>query len=77
MLATPGPRLIGAGNGMRENPVLAECLAHEFAMPLDVPQHREEAAFGAALLAAVGLGAIPDRQAAARLISYQRVSTAD
>lgn len=68
-------QLIGAGNGLRENPVLADCVAREFALPLAVPCHREEAAFGAALLAAVGLGAIADRQTAARLIRYQRIGS--
>jgi sugar (pentulose or hexulose) kinase len=46
-------RLIGAGNGLRENPVLASLVAEAFAMPLSLPAHKEEAAFGAALL--VGL----------------------
>ena len=68
-------QLVGAGNGLRENPVLADCVAQEFALPLAVPCHREEAAFGAALLAAVGLGAIADRQAAAQLIRYERIGS--
>ena len=45
----PRRQLVGAGNGLRENAVLAECVAHEFGLPLAVPCHREEAAFGAAL----------------------------
>ena len=64
-------RLIGAGNGLRENGVLADCLADAFQTPLEVPKHREEAAFGAALLAAVKLGILPDRAAAGRLIQYE------
>lgn len=64
-------RLVGAGKGMRENPRLARIVAEEFALPLAVPFHREEAAFGAALLAAVGLGIFPDPTAARRLIRYQ------
>jgi sugar (pentulose or hexulose) kinase len=71
----PRRQLVGAGNGLRENPVLADCVAHEFALPLAVPRHREEAAFGAALLAAVGLGAIAGRQAAAQLIRYECVGS--
>jgi sedoheptulokinase len=39
-------RLVGAGNGIRENPVLAGIIAEEFGLPLAVPAHREEAAFG-------------------------------
>jgi sugar (pentulose or hexulose) kinase len=63
-------RLIGAGNGLRENPVLARIAADMFGMPLSVPLHREEAAFGAALMAAVGAGIAPDLTAAGRWIRY-------
>jgi sugar (pentulose or hexulose) kinase len=65
-------RLIGAGNGLRENPVLARCVSDEFGLPLRVPRHREEAAFGAALLAAVGAGVFPDLEAAGGLIRYSQ-----
>jgi sugar (pentulose or hexulose) kinase len=64
-------RLVGAGNGIRENPVLAGIIAEEFGLPLAVPAHREEAAFGAALTAAVGVGILPDLAAAGRVIRYQ------
>jgi sugar (pentulose or hexulose) kinase len=64
-------RLVGAGNGLRENPVLARIVSDEFGVPLHVPAHREEAAFGAALLAASGLGLLADRNAVARLIRYE------
>jgi sugar (pentulose or hexulose) kinase len=70
VLGKPRRRLVGAGNGLRENPVLARIVSEEFGMPLAVPAHREEAAFGAALLAAGGLGIIADRHAVARLIRY-------
>jgi sugar (pentulose or hexulose) kinase len=63
-------RLVGAGNGLRENRVLARIVAEEFGMRLSVPQHREEAAFGAALLGAVGAGVFPDLVRAGRLIQY-------
>jgi sugar (pentulose or hexulose) kinase len=66
----PAAHLVGAGNGLRENSVLARVVAQELALPLQVPRHREEAAFGAALLAAVGTGACPDLAAAGRLICY-------
>jgi sugar (pentulose or hexulose) kinase len=61
-------RLVGAGNGVRENPVLARIVSDEFELPLAVPRHREEAAFGAALIASVGAGIFPDLDAAGRLI---------
>jgi sugar (pentulose or hexulose) kinase len=67
-----GRRLVGAGNGLRENPVLAEIVAEAFALPLAVPRHREEAAYGAALLAAVAAEVVPDMQSAGRLIRYER-----
>jgi sugar (pentulose or hexulose) kinase len=63
-------RLVGAGNGLRENPVLAGIVADTFGLPLAFPRHREEAAYGAARLAAVGAGAFPDLSAAGRMIRY-------
>jgi hypothetical protein len=35
------------------------------------PRHREETAYGAALLAAIGAGVYPDLAAAGRLIGYE------
>ncbi len=52
-------RLVGAGNGMRENPLLAELVSKAFGLPLTLPPHREEAAYGAALLAARTLTGTP------------------
>jgi sugar (pentulose or hexulose) kinase len=64
-------RLVGAGNGLRENSVLAQIVTDAFALPLAVPQHREEAAYGAALLAATSAGVFPDLPSAGQLIRYQ------
>jgi sugar (pentulose or hexulose) kinase len=72
---SPCARLVGAGNGVRENPVLAGIISEEFGLPLAVPAHREEAAFGAALTAALGAGVFPDLAAAGRVIQYQQVSS--
>jgi sugar (pentulose or hexulose) kinase len=69
-------RLVGAGNGLRENPVLAQIVSEELALPLAFPVHREEAACGAALLAAVGTGIFPDLAAAGRLIRYDTANSA-
>lgn len=66
-------RLVGAGNGLRENRVLAGIAAAEFGMPLAFPRHREEAAYGAALVAGVGAGVWPDLDAAGQVIPYQAV----
>jgi sugar (pentulose or hexulose) kinase len=49
---------------------LARIIAEEFGLPLAVPVHREEAAFGAALTAAAGAGILPDLTAGGRLIRY-------
>jgi sugar (pentulose or hexulose) kinase len=73
-LTAPRRCLVGAGNGLRENPVLAGIVAEEMGLPLALPRHREEAAFGAALLAAVGAGVQPDLTAAGRLVRYGRAS---
>jgi sugar (pentulose or hexulose) kinase len=62
---------VGAGNGVRENPVLAGIIAEEFGLPLALPTHREEAAFGAALIAALGAGIVSDLAAAGRVIRYR------
>ena len=63
-------RLIGSGNGIRHNAPLAARFSAAFGLPLSVPAHREEAAFGAALFAAVAAGAVPDLAAAQSLIRY-------
>ncbi len=51
--------LVASGNGVRKNPVLQEILAERFGLPLEIPLHMEEAAFGAALFAAQRNGAAP------------------
>ena len=44
--------LVAAGNAIRLNPVLRRILEEEYGKELHIPAHKEEAAFGAALLAA-------------------------
>jgi sugar (pentulose or hexulose) kinase len=73
-LPTPHRLLVGSGNGLRENTLLAGMIAEEFGLPLETPAHREEAAFGAALLAAVGAGIFPNLDAASRLIRLAPLS---
>lgn len=63
-------QLVGAGNGLRQNDLLAEIVADAFGLPIVLPRHQEEAALGAAWAAAVGPGLLPDQRAAARLIQY-------
>ena len=65
------PLLVGAGNGVRQNRLLARILARRFEKPLLIPRHTEEAAVGAAVAAAVGLGIFSDLEtAAAALLDY-------
>ena len=59
---------------MRDNRVLAAAVAEAFGMPLTFPRHREEAAYGAALLAAVGAGLFPDLATAGQMVQYQQDS---
>ena len=63
--------LAASGNGLRLNPVLRQEAARRFGMPLLVPRLREEAALGAALAAAVGLGRYPGFRAAGQIIDYE------
>ena len=63
--------LVGAGNGVRRNRLLAQILAARFAMPLHVPALSEEAAAGAAITAAVGAGEFGDLdEAMQKLLRY-------
>ena len=45
-------QLVAAGNGLRENPLLSEIVSQSFGLPMTFTSHREEAAYGAALIAA-------------------------
>jgi sedoheptulokinase len=62
--------LVGSGNGLRLNPALRRAFERRLRMPMSVPAHTEEASFGAALLAGVAAGIIPDLAAAGRLIRF-------
>lgn len=44
-------RLVAAGNGLRENQVLAGIVSRSFALPMTFTSYPEEAAYGAALIA--------------------------
>jgi sedoheptulokinase len=69
----PRTRLIGSGNCLRRNPLLAASLSDRFGLPLVTPRHTEEAAFGAALLASVAVGE-QSLASAGRLIQYESMS---
>ena len=66
--------LVGAGNGVRRNRLLAGILAGRFGAPLHIPALAEEAAVGAAIVAAVGQGEFASLdEATARLLRYAEV----
>jgi len=62
---------VGAGNGLRENPVLADAVARKFGSAPVVTQHREEAAFGAALVGGVAAGVFSSLDEAGQLVRHQ------
>ena len=64
-------QLAGAGNGLRENAVLAESVTSAFGLTPQVTQHREEAAFGAALTGAVAAGVFESLDQAGQLVRYE------
>jgi len=64
-------RLVTAGNGLRENNLLSSIVSAEMGLVPVATRHREEAAFGAALVAGVGSGVFADLQAAGAIISYE------
>lgn len=63
--------IVGSGNGIRMNKPLCRIVEKKFGMPLIIPEHREEAAFGAVLFALAASGEYPDIASAQRtLIQY-------
>jgi sugar (pentulose or hexulose) kinase len=62
----PSVRLIGSGNGIRKNPLLARSIAEQFSLPLGLSVFEEEAALGAALVSGVGIGVFADIDAVGR-----------
>ena len=69
--------LIGSGNGVRRNPVLAKVLSERFGMPLGIPLGEEAAARGAAMLAATSMGDYESIEAASATVQYAHPSDRD
>ena len=67
----PRSRVVGSGNGVRRNPLLGRIIAERFGLPLARPRQAEEAALGAAIVAAVGVGDLADFDSAGRLLSCE------
>ncbi len=63
--------IVGAGNGIRENSILQQCIERQFEMPLLRPAQREEAATGAAISAAIGTEILPDLSATNKWLSFE------
>ena len=70
MLEQEPTRLVGSGNGLRFNKPLCERFSAAFGVPLSIPLHCEEAAFGAALFAAVTAGVFSSLTEAQKRIHY-------
>ena len=51
--------MVGSGNGIRKNALLAQLVAERFSLPLLIPLYEEEAAVGAALCALSALENTP------------------
>ncbi len=60
--------LVGSGNAIRKNQLLADILSAWFALPLQMTTYTEEAAVGAALCAAVATGQFSDIQQASHSV---------
>ena len=55
LLKNKPTKLVGSGNGVRKNKLLADIFSQKFDMPLRIPLYEEEAAFGCALAAYASL----------------------
>jgi len=67
----PVTKIASSGNAIRKSPVLKAYLEEKFGLTLSIPSHREEAAFGAALFAAVASGKYESISAAQeKLVHY-------
>ncbi len=65
--------MIGSGNGIRFNAPLRQRFERIFSLPLKMPSHKEEAAFGASLYALCAAGVFKDIKDAQKLIKYCEV----
>ncbi|MCQ2462375.1 MAG: hypothetical protein MJ177_03090 [Clostridia bacterium] len=62
--------ITGSGNGIRKNAALCRTLEKKFGCKLIIPAHREEAAYGAALIALKAAGKFDSIKQAQSLIHY-------
>ncbi len=66
-----GTYLIGAGNGLRKNPILRSVFEEMFGMKMEIPAHVEEASYGAALFSLKAAGKFDSLEEAQQMIRYQ------
>lgn len=67
-----GPKyMVGSGNGIRNNAPLRKKFEAAFNVKMQIPAHKEEAAFGAALYSLVAAGVFVSMDEAASLIKYE------
>lgn len=71
MLSSKPKMLICSGNGVRLNIPLQRIISKMFNMPIHIPLYKEEAAYGAALFALVGIGYFKSVEEAQSLIRYE------
>lgn len=63
--------MVGSGNGIRNNLPLRKKFEAAFNVKMQIPAHKEEAAFGAALYSLVAAGIFASIDKAAKLIKYE------
>ncbi|MDO4518728.1 MAG: FGGY family carbohydrate kinase [Eubacteriales bacterium] len=56
MTGTKAVQLVGSGNGIRQNKLMQELAKELFRLPMDIPECKEEAAYGAALQSLASAG---------------------
>lgn len=63
--------LVGSGNGLRKSRVMQKYASDIFGLPLLIPAHTEEAAFGACIFALAASGISPSLADAQKIIKYR------
>jgi len=63
--------LVASGNGIRKNPALQKVFINMFSATLEIPKHKEEAAYGAALFALAAAGHFESISEAQKLIKTE------
>lgn len=62
--------LVVSGNAARRNPALREIIKETFDLPINVPTHLEEAAYGAAMFSCIASGML-DKENVREFVKYQ------